>query len=230
MRRPLLNHLERKAPRKRSSGDPRLLRAVTAHVESRIGRVDLVLHDLLSDVVHVDLLWVQPGRHGNFHTFVTCGMSERPMTTPHGAGGCRYAELLLRLPPTWNLDPASLSEQRHNWPLQELEHLARLPHLYATWLWSGHAVSNGDPPEPLYDTTDFCGVVIAPPIWTSPDFFHLNVNPGRAVHFFSVIPLYADELKLTRVMEPGLVLDWLEQAGVTDCVDPGRPRLGGQAN
>jgi hypothetical protein len=221
----VLSHLERKAPRVRSSGDPQLIRAVTAHVEMHLGPVEHVLHDLDSDVVHVDLLWVRPGPDAKFHTFVTCGMSERPMQPPRCARRLRRAELLLRLPTTWNTGLDLLGAESSHWPLRELEQLARMPHLYETWLWAEHTVANGDPPARITDSAPFCGSLLLPAGWTPRAFRKLRRSRRDTIHFFSVILLYAEELLLAREAGAARLVRALEDAGVTDLLDPSRPAV-----
>ena len=217
--------LERKAPPRRSAGDPRLGRAVTAHVEKYIGRVDWVFHDMGSDVIHLDLLWAKPGPKRNHHTIVTCGMSELAMKAPRGWSGNRHAELLLRLPSNWKIGPMHMNDEQFTWPLHELEHLGRLPHLYQTWLWLGLVSANGDPPEPICASTRFCGSILARPKWTPERFHSLRVDPGRSLEFLSVIPLYAEELLLAQDAGSAALLEKLDQAGVTDLIDANRPNL-----
>ena len=228
MKGPILAHTQRKAPESRSNGDLRLVRKITAHVERHLGRIKSVFHDLLSDVVQIDLLWVEAGPDRNFHTFVTCGMSERPMTVPGIQCECRYAELLLRLPTSWPLDPASLMTEEGIWPLRELEHLARTPHLYETRVWGGHSVGNADEDgtlQPLCSATRFHGSILGDPGWTPPEFRRLRVDRQRTVRFFSAIPIYREELVLARDYGSDLLFEHLEHAGVTDFLDSNRPNL-----
>ena len=82
-------------------GDPETIEAVSAHVERHLGRIGVVFHEIVSDLVHIDLLHVPPTRERPFHTLVTCGMSTRPMNVPEDAEELRYAELMLSLPPDW---------------------------------------------------------------------------------------------------------------------------------
>ena len=225
MRSPVLDHVERKVPPRFSEGDQDLIRAVSEHVAKHLGPIGWVLHDLISDVVHVDLLWVQPGPKRPFHTFVTCGMSERAMTPPPEWTGYRHAELLLRLPRSWNFDHALMSDKRNSWPLQELIELARLPHHYVTWLWENHTVANGDPPDLLVENGEFSGSILVEPDWAPSGFRSLTVGPGRSVHFFSVIPLYAEELVLARDAGTEVLLERMERAKLTDVLKTGRSRL-----
>ena len=45
-----------------------------------------------------------------------------------------------------------------------LKQLARMPHEYDTWLWTGHTVPNFDPPEPYDESTSLCGALVMPPM------------------------------------------------------------------
>ncbi|MBW2500042.1 MAG: suppressor of fused domain protein [Deltaproteobacteria bacterium] len=114
---------KRMASESRSRGDHKLIRKLTGHVERHIGRVGQLFHDLVSAVVHIDILWVEPSPGRDFHTFVTCVMSEQPMQPSTQRCGCRYAELVLRLPRSWPLRPEDLRDPQNLWPVQELEFL-----------------------------------------------------------------------------------------------------------
>ena len=43
------------------------------------------------------------------------------------------------------------------WPYRMLKELARLPHEFDTFLWKGHTVPNGDPPQPYGPNTPAVG-------------------------------------------------------------------------
>ncbi len=55
---------------------------ITAHVETHIGEVEMVFHEIVSEFVHVDLLWIKPHDKFPYHALVTSGMSDKPMTMP----------------------------------------------------------------------------------------------------------------------------------------------------
>jgi len=145
---------------------------------------------------------------------------ERPMVAPDGDG---YAELFLVLPPTW---PAPGSDAfRHPsgaWPYRLLQDLARLPHEYATWLWEGHTVPNGDPAEPHAPNTQLAGALLTPPMIEADGFERLAVD-GRGVHFFAVIPSHADEMQLKLKKGADALYEPLDKAEVTEILDPDRP-------
>src|SRR5262249_53710239 len=130
-----------------------------------------------------------------YHTLVTSGMSDLPMSAPEGAEECRFAELLVSLPPDWPLTQAAFADERHYWPVRWLKMLARFPHEYDTWLWSGHSVPNGDPPEPFAPNTDLCCALLLTPVLVPDEFLTLPVADDRVIHFFGLVPLYAEEVE-----------------------------------
>lgn len=208
-----------------SAGDEDLIESISDHIERHLGPVESVFHEVVSPIVHVDLHWVAPSRTHPWHTLVTSGMSERPMNAPEGVSGCEYAELLVSLPATWPLTSEALEDESNYWPLRWLKLLARFPHEYQTWLWNGHTMPNGDPPEPFAPSTRLCSMMLAPPIHYPPEFFTLDAGPGRTVHFWSLMPIYIEEQELKLRKGADALLERLDQAGVTEVIDLNRPNV-----
>jgi hypothetical protein len=184
--------------------------------------VESVFHELVSDLVHIDLHWVPPQPERDYHTLVTTGMSDRPMTVPAGAEDFRYAELVIGLPREWPLSEGAFQDERNYWPVRWMKQLARFPHEYQTWLAPAHTVPNGDPPQPFAPNTGFCCWLLWPPALTAEEFVELKIDEHKTVHFMALIPLYEEEmqLKLSEGVDP--LIDRLAEAGVTELLDVGR--------
>lgn len=163
---------------------------ISAHVEQYIGPIESVLHEIISETIHLDVLWVKPTPERNWHTYITSGMSDLPMTTPAEAHDYRYAELVICLPPTWG----DVQQEPNYWPIFWLKSLARLPHTYNTWLHTAHTIPNGDPPEPMAPGTQYCGWLLIPPLLVDEGFRELQVEPLKTIHFFGLTPLYPQEM------------------------------------
>jgi Suppressor of fused protein (SUFU) len=216
--RPIYRH-EQAAPAGVSGGDPDLVAAVDAHVTSHFGPPATTWHEIVSPYVHVDVHVVEPTGERPGFTLVTSGMSEQPMSSPSGD---LFAELMMVLPATWaKPDSQEFREPRGHWPYKLLQDLARLPHEYGTWLWSGHTVPNGDPPEPYADDTKLCGALLAPPV-IAPDGFERMSFKGHEVHFFAVLPLHVDEMQLKLDNGPDALYDLLDEADVTEILQSDR--------
>jgi hypothetical protein len=208
-----------------ATGDPAAIAAISAHIERHVGPIETVLHEIVSSHVHVDVHHVAPSAQRRYHVLVTSGMSDRAMVTPEGAAEWRHAELLVCLPADWPVNEAAFADERHYWPVRLLKTLARFPHEFGTWLGYGHSMPNGDPPEPYAPGTSLAGVMLMPPLLLGEEVHRLEMSGDKRVHFWSLLPLHADEMDLKIREGSDALLDRLDAAAVTDLVDPGRPSV-----
>ena len=222
---PLYRYAARDRPFEFVIGQGQHAAAIEQHITTHIGTPSMVYHELISDMIHLDVHVVAPTEERPFRTLITSGMSDRPMRVPPGADASPYAELLLCLPPEWPLDQTSLEDERYYWPIHWLKRMGRFPHEYDTWLGLAHTIPNGDPPQPFAPDTGLCGMLIFSPILFGQGVATLRIDEQTSITFYSVIPLYKDEmdLKLSRGFDA--LLDLLEQAHITELVDPRRPVL-----
>src|SRR5690606_34847414 len=136
----IYRHQERKRDFELAFGDPDLSDAICEHVQKRLGEVDIVYHEMISDLVHIDVNRIPPRDDHPWITLFTTGMSAKPMTPPDELDDYYYAELLLHLPPEWPLEMSDFEDENNYWPIRLLKMLARLPHEFETWLAYGHTV------------------------------------------------------------------------------------------
>lgn len=191
---------------------------ISDHIERHIGSVDMVFHEVLSDTVHIDVHHVKPTPGRPFHTLVTSGMSDLPMTVPEGAEVPRYLELMVTLPEYWQLDEEALKDEQWYWPVRQLKFLARFPHKYGTWLGWGHTLPNGDPAEPFADNTRLCGALILPSVTVPQGFHSLEIDAEKTISFMSIVPLYEDEMNLKLRKGSEALLDRFDKHGITDLI------------
>ncbi len=222
---PIFRHKPRERPFEPAISDGSDAEAICSHVESHLGPIDLVYHELLSDLVHIDVHEIKPRPDRNFWTFITTGMSDRPMTVPDGVDDARYAELMICLPPTWKVSDEAFQDEANYWPIGLVKMLSRLPHEYQTWLAPGHTVPNGDPPEPFDPTTKFCCALLVNPQTTPPGFDQVETAPGKVVRFLAVIRLYLEEVDLKLKKGSDEIFQKLTKQGVTELLKPGRKNV-----
>lgn len=231
---PIYRHEAREREFEFAIGDEENIEAITSHFEKHVGPVGNVFHELISDLVHVDVHVIDPTEERPFYTLFTTGMSDRPMTVPDPAAEpYRYAELVLCLPRDWPVSEAFKTastgeENRFYWPIRWMRALARFPHEFETWLFAGHTVPNGDPPSGFAIGTDLCCWWLAPPYGVPDEFSPLTVAPGKDVYFFNMVPIYADEMvEKLKKGEEGM-LRYLEEARIPPdalfVLDPKRQR------
>lgn len=206
-------------------GDPASLEAISAHIEHYVGPIEMVLHELVSDMIHLDLHWVKPTAERPVNTLVTSGMSDRAMSAPEGAEQFRFSELVLNLPADWPMEQSAWEDEAYYWPMRLLKVLARFPHEFQTWLWVGQSVGGGENPEPYHSSTKQCAALLAPCISLPEEFMRLTLNDGRDIYFFTVLPLYQEELMYRLKRGTDALFELFERAGVGDVIDPTRDNV-----
>ncbi len=219
----ILRHTPRTRDFELAASDDSAIEQLEAHIAQHLGEVDQVWHEMISDLVHIDIHQIPPSDERTFWTLVTTGMSDRPMTVPEGAEDYTYAELMLCLPPDWPLTQDDFADENNYWPLRLLKVLARLPHEYETWLGPGHSIPNsGEDDVPYAANTRFtCALILPPLALAPPEFAQLKLD-DRTINFYGVWPLYPSEVdfKLNKGLD-GL-LDKFERNGVTELIDVNR--------
>jgi hypothetical protein len=184
------------------------LQQIRSHVERHIGRIDRVF---AGDPTRgtADVLHVQPVNSRPYHTLITAGMSSVAMRVPRDVSAPQRLELMMTLPEGWTPD--------EDWATRLLQSLGRLPREREDWLGWGHTVPNGEPPQPLAPNTELCGVIIAPSLLVPVAFYELEID-GERVAFYSVIPLYREELELHAREGMAALLERLLHNDINDVV------------
>uniref|UniRef100_A0A7C2PGT8 Suppressor of fused domain protein n=1 Tax=Schlesneria paludicola TaxID=360056 RepID=A0A7C2PGT8_9PLAN len=220
----VIRHTERRQPFAAAVGNGERIEQISDHIERHIGPVANVFHEIVSDLVHIDLHVVNPAPERNHYTLITSGMSDLPMAVPETAADFALAELVIALPADWPMDMQQFEKERHYWPLRWLKMLARMPHEYQTWLCFGHTVPNGDPPQPFADNTEMCCMLLGFPL-TAPEEFQTLPTDQGVIRFWGLYPLYESEMefKLSRGSEA--LFDRLDNAGVTELLVVGRENV-----
>jgi len=195
---------------------------IADHIEKHIGEIHKVFHELVSDQVHIDVYWVKPTKEKPFHTLVSSGMSDKPMHTPEAVEGCDYAELSICLPEDWKLSEEHFKDENNYWPLRWLKIMARFPHEYNSWLSYGHTIPNGDPAEPFAENTQMTTIALLPSIILGEEFSTLKLE-NKSIDFYTLIPLYSEEVNLKMKSGIEALFDGFDKHGVTDILQVDRP-------
>jgi hypothetical protein len=184
------------------------LQQIRSHVERHIGRINRVFAGDPAQGT-ADVLYVQPVNSRPYHTLITAGMSSVAMHVPPDVSAPRRLELMMTLPEGWKPDD--------DWATRLLQSLSKLPREREGWLGWGHTVPNGEPAQPLAPHTDLCGVIIAPSLLVPVAFYELDIDSER-VAFYSVIPLYREELELHAREGMAALLERLLHNDINDVV------------
>jgi Suppressor of fused protein (SUFU) len=195
-------------------------KAIAAHVERHIGPIQQVYTDTEVDQP-IDVLYVPPTEDRRYHTLITSGMSARAMNVSPESDAPTCLELMATLPRPWNPGAAPDPGGSALWPLRELRRLARLPQQSKTWIGWGHTIPNGSPPQPFAPDTKLCGVIIVPSLMVPRGFYELATE-GHTVTFYSIVPLYKEELALKDAIGMERLLARLIDCDVDDLIQPRR--------
>lgn len=201
---------------------------VEEHINDYFGEYHNVFHELVSPDIHLDICIIPPapefGR--NYYTLVTLGMGAHRMNVPPELGEQKLerAELLIALPPSWQLTKDSLQDERWYWPIRMLKSSARLPINNDTWLGWGHTMSLNDN-ETYADNTKFCGAILTSPLGCPEGSEYCTLPSGEDVNFYQLTPLYPEEIEYKCAKSAEALLDLLAAAEMDFVVDIQRPNV-----
>ncbi len=177
-----------------SHGDRVLMEGIGAHLETHLGRIPHVFHEIVSPSAHIDLYPYPATADRPFHIVATTGMAERAMQLPEGSRSDAWIELVLLLPSDWPLDRESWQEdERHWWPLRWLKRVARHHYESGRWLGEGHVLTHGEEPAPIHPDFAYDSVLLARPRALPESFQRTVLKDGRNVRMLCLYFLTPQE-------------------------------------
>nr|WP_314561596.1 suppressor of fused domain protein [uncultured Capnocytophaga sp.] len=192
------------------------------HFEKYIGPIDSVFHEILSEYVHIDVHWIKPSADRPYHVLFTTGMSDYPMYLPEGLedpNSYSHAELMVYLPADWPISDEAFKDDDNYWPIYFLKMIARFPHQYKTWMAEGHTIPNGEYAEPIANTEFGC-ILLMPPYLSAPsEFLQLHTKDDTIINFYSIIPLYTEEMDLKLNEGVEALLDLFDEYNISEVID-----------
>jgi tetratricopeptide (TPR) repeat protein len=180
--------------------------ALEAHIKKYFGPYRNVFHELESPDIHVDIAVIEPSPRRNYYTLVTIGMGARKMKTPPGLEDMDRAEVMVCLPPDWDLD--NMEDERWYWPIRWLKILARLPINENAWLGWGHTIPNG---EPFAGNTKLNTILLLNPGAFGKESACCELPGGDWVNFYQMIPLYEEETQFKIKNNVQILLNFLDR-------------------
>jgi tetratricopeptide (TPR) repeat protein len=185
------------------------LDVLEAHIEKYFGPYRNVYHEIESPDIHVDIAVIEPTPQRNYYVLVTMGMGAHKMKAPPDLENQDRAEVMVCLPPDWNLD--DLDDEQWYWPLRWLKILARLPINENSWLGWGHTIPNG---EPFAGNTRLCTVLLLNPGAFGEKAAYCTLPNGERVNFFQIVPLYEEEAQFKIRNNAQIFLRFLDKSAL----------------
>ena len=200
-------------------------REITSHLEQYLGPVTATFRREDSESP-IDLLWWRPGEGRPYHTLATLGLSDRPMDIPDeipNKTAAERAELMIMLPPEWNISPDNLKSEQGYWPIAWLTMIADFARTPGNWLGTGHIFPNGEPMTAIADTP-FSGVLVLPPFVSHPhEYCVFHSRDGTRLNLYALIPLYPGEIALKTQEGLDTLLEHFDDSGInSEIVNPRR--------
>ena len=175
--------------------------ALEDYITTNFGKFENVLHELVSPDIHCDVYVIEPTKEQNYYTLVTGGMGAYDMNIPEGFEGTPNAELVIYLPPTWNIKS---EDEKDYWPIRWLKILSRLPIEQNTFLAWGHTVPTG---EPLEGTNFTCMLLISADDKAEDKDAEVILPTGKKVQFYTLVPIYEQEMLYKLENDSGAMLE-----------------------
>ncbi|RKW08379.1 MAG: 1,3-beta-glucan synthase regulator [Capnocytophaga sp.] len=194
--------------------------ALEEYIKENFGQFDEVFHELVSDDIHCDIYIVKPTPERNYYTLITGGMGAYQMNIPEGFSGSPFAEMVINLPPDWNVKSEA---EKDYWPMRWLKILARLPIEQDTFLAWGHTVPTG---EPLEGTLFTCMLLLGTDDKKDEEAI-VKLPTGKEVYFYTVVPLYEQEMLYKLENDTTALLELFSEKDIPypPVVDVNRPNV-----
>lgn len=199
--------------------------AIEHHIEKYLGDIHMVLHEIESPDFHLDVFWVKTNMYGEkVNMLITNGMSEKQMNVPLEFKPFRFCELCIILPIDWKISEDDFKDENNYWPIRLLKDTARFPHIKNTWISMEHTIENADHNSYAKNVL-FNSALIFQPLGTNSKFNALKYKRDK-IYFYSVMPLYPEELQLKFDKGNNELYDRFEKYDINDIVDIKRKNVG----
>ncbi|MXV38053.1 hypothetical protein GO491_05085 [Flavobacteriaceae bacterium Ap0902] len=176
-------------------------------IDTNYGKIDGVFHEIVSPDIHCDIYIIKPTPERNYYTLITGGMGAYEMNVPEGFESYKRAELMINLPPDWDINS---EDESLSWPIQWLKVLARLPINQNTFLGWGHTVPTG---APLEGTHFDCFILLGTQNKAGEDAY-LELENGETITFYTIFPLYPEETMYKLDHDAEALLEKFDDAGL----------------
>lgn len=210
--------------------DESLRTAIEQHLANYLPGSPSVLHEIISEGIHLDIYVWAPTPQRPIWTLVTVGMSEVPMNTPAEVARWRRCELVSALPADWPMpaDPDEFQrvfeDEANYWPIRTLKEAARLPVTFDTWLGYGHTLQAAEDPNEPYEGSPYTGLFLGYPTSLPPEAVVIE-HGDEEIFFWGVFPLHAEEMDFKLTHGADALSDLLEDAEYHEGVYRDRPLL-----
>ena len=195
------------------------------YIIEQFGEYQEVFHEIVSPDIHLDVIIIPPTEENYYYKLITMGMGAYKMNVPDQFKQYELerAELVLYLPPTWNIKS---DKEEDYWPIRQLKTLARLPIQCNTWLGFGHTVSSDAENSAYANNTKFCSMMLLTAVNKNFEKLDFRMNTKGKINFYQLFPLYKEELEYKREHDADALLDLFSDDDIMPIVKIDRVNYG----
>lgn len=190
------------------------------HLEHSLGEFETIYKQVIPSDPPIDILSFQGER---FNALVTNGMRYLPMNVPEYQKGDAYAELVMFIDKRIDISDEGLLREENSWLLQSLRDLAMYPRQTNGYIGWGHVVGNGEERAPYYRGSEFCGMLIYPPVVQDDMKFYTFKEDEKTTYIYNVMPLYTEEIDFILTHSSETYFEQMRQAGISQIIKRDRP-------
>ncbi|RAR46803.1 suppressor of fused domain protein [Flavobacterium lacus] len=183
-----------------------------------------VFDEIESELIHRDVYFIKATEERQYHILLSCGMSALPMTVPKDIASSEFIEIMILLPKEWNLEYESFSEEKNYWPIRIMKEIMMLPHENETWFGFGHTYGHEEDEE-LAEGIGFNSIMLASSMELSDEFTQIELDNGKVVEIYTLIPLYKEELEFKKKNGASALLEKFDKFGIEEIVKIGRKNV-----
>jgi len=194
-------------------------------IQEQFGEYKEVFHEIASPDIHLDVIIIPPTKENNYYKLITMGMGAYKMNVPKELEKYELerAELVIYLPPTWNIKSG---KEEDYWPIRQLKILARLPIQCNTWLGYGHTVSSDQENSPYANNTKFCSMMLLTALNKEYEQLDFRMKTTGKINFYQLFPLYQEELEIKLNSDANTLLDLFDEDDIMPVINIDRKNYG----
>lgn len=180
-------------------------------IEDRFGECMTILHEIVSDDLHIDIAVVPPTDDMDFYKLFTVGMGSKEMNIPKELKRQKLqrAELAMFISKDWIINTDNV---KYHWSIQLLKTIAHMPFIQNTWIGEEHTID-------LLNAEKFGGFSGALLLSLQSGRDAIILNSGKHLNFYLTIPLFKEEMLYKNQNGYDELLDLFDNNGITPIND-----------
>lgn len=180
-------------------------------IESQFGSCMTILHEIVSDDIHIDIAVIPPTKEMDFYKLFTIGMGSREMNTPKKLKQQKLqrAELAMFISNDWNINT---DDVKYHWTIDLLKTIARMPFNQNTWVGEGHSID-------LVNAENYGGFSGTLLLSLQSGDNAIVLNSGKHLNFYLAVPIFKNEMLYKNQSGCDKLLDLFDNNGITPIID-----------